>query len=56
LFALKVVVNHGDGSGDGQEDFGFFSVPKKMAIWAELILIQVEIFTPFLNLPGTENP
>ena len=35
LFALKVLVNDSDG------DFGFFTVPKKMAIWAELLLIQV---------------
>ena len=38
LFALKVVANHGVS---GDENFGFFSVPKKMAVWAELLLIQV---------------
>ena len=35
LFALKVLVNDNDG------DFGLFSVPKKMAIWAELLIIQI---------------
>ncbi len=35
LFALKVLVNDSDG------DFGFFSVPRKMAIWTELLVIQI---------------
>ena len=35
LFALKVLANEGDG------DFGLFSVPRQMAIWAELIIIQI---------------
>ena len=35
LFALKVLANESDG------DFGLFSVPRQMGIWAELIIVQV---------------
>lgn len=42
LFALKVLVNHHDTS-NSQESFGFFTVPKKLAVWAELLLIQVMV-------------
>ncbi len=35
IFALKVLANDSDG------DFGLFFVPKKMAVWAELFIIQL---------------
>ena len=40
LFALKVLMHRLDQS-EGSEDFGFFTVPKKMAIWTELVIIQL---------------
>ena len=35
VFALKVLTNESDGN------FGLFTVPKKLAIWAELLIIQI---------------
>jgi rhomboid domain-containing protein 1 len=44
LFALKVLANDSDGH------FGLFSVPRKMAIWMELLIIQ--ILVPHASLIG----
>ena len=40
LFALKVLMHRLDPS-ENSEDFGFFTVPKHLAIWTELVVIQL---------------
>ena len=35
IFALKML------AGDSDGDFGLFSVPRSMSIWAELLIIQI---------------
>ena len=49
LFALKVLMHRLD-EGSSEEDFGFFTLPKHLAIWAELAIIQ--LIVPNASLLG----
>ena len=40
LFALKVIANNEEKSRTGFNQFGF-DVPRKMAVWTELLIIQI---------------
>ena len=41
LFALKVLVNHYDYDPNQTEDQFGWPVPKRLAIWTELLIIQI---------------